>query len=154
MPGKRLSPTLRKELRSVSTPFVRSEGAILFRAGRPGRGAFLIRTGQVKLTLDGCAGLYPTRILRSGAVIGLPAAFSGEPYSLTAEAAKDCLLDFIPRRNLLNLLRQNPEIGFQIVRILSEEIFQMRKAAKLTNSRAHPRAIKVERNRKAAVHGR
>jgi hypothetical protein len=48
----------------------------------------------------------------SGGVIALPATFSGEHYSLTAEVAKDYLFDFIPRRKLLDLLRQNPSVGF------------------------------------------
>jgi len=73
--------------------------------------------------------LYPARSLGAGNIIGLPATFSGEPYSLTAKAERDCRLDFIPRARLLDLLRDNPKVGFQIVRMLSEEIFQMRKAA-------------------------
>jgi CRP-like cAMP-binding protein len=70
--------------------------------------------------------LYPSRIVGAGSVIGLPATFSGEPYSLTAEAARDCQLEFIPRRKLLELLRRKPDVGYQIVRILSEEISEMR----------------------------
>ena len=70
--------------------------------------------------------LYPSRMVGAGSVIGLPATFSGEPYSLTAEAARDCYLEFIPRRRLLELLRRSPKVGFQIVRILSEEIAEMR----------------------------
>jgi CRP-like cAMP-binding protein len=137
MPEKKISPNLRKELRAIATPVHKPKGTTLFRAGRPGRGAFLIRSGQVRLTLGGGTGLYPSRILGSGAMIGLPATFSGEPYSLTAEVARDCRLDFVPRRMLLNLLRRNPQAGFQIVRMLSEEIFQMRKAAKLNVTRSH-----------------
>jgi len=38
-------------------------------------------------------------------------------------------LPLVPRRKLLDLLRRNPEVGYHIVRILSEEILQMRKAA-------------------------
>ena len=130
MPRQRLSPELRKQLQAVAIPVRKEKGTILFRAEQPGRGAFLIRSGQVKLTLDGAPGLYPARTLDSGAVIGLPATFSGEPYSLTAEVKRTCRLDFIPRRKLLNFLRRNPEAGFQIARVLSEEIFQMRRAAK------------------------
>ncbi|MGO9083621.1 MAG: hypothetical protein ACLP6G_16590 [Terriglobales bacterium] len=63
-------------------------------------------------------------------MIGLPATFSGQPYSLTAEVEKACHMDFIPRRRLRNLLLRNPQAGFQIVQMLSEEIFQMREAAK------------------------
>ncbi len=114
MPGKKVSPDLRKELAAIATPVHKAKGTILFRAGRPGHGAFLIRSGKVRLTLGGGSGLCPARVLGLGAVIGLPATFSGEPYSLTAEVAEDCRLEFIPRRRLLNLLRRNPQAGFQI----------------------------------------
>jgi CRP-like cAMP-binding protein len=130
MQVKTLPLELRKDLHAVATPVRKGKGEILFRAGEPGRGAFLIRSGKVRLTLDVASGLYPTRKVGSGALIGLPATFSGEPYSLTAEVEKACQMDFIPRRKLLEFLLQNPEVGFQIARILSEEIFQMRKAAK------------------------
>ena len=63
--------------------------------------------------------------------MGLPATVSGEPYSLTAEAAQDCELDFISRKGLLDLLRRNTTAALQILQILSEEIYQMRNAAKL-----------------------
>jgi CRP-like cAMP-binding protein len=115
--------------------FKQEEGTVLFRTGGPARGAVRILQGQVRLTLERAAGLYPTRTLGPGSIIGLPATFSGKPYSLTAEAAEDCNLDFIPRRKLLSLVRRKPKIEFQIVRILSEEIFQMRKAVKISASR-------------------
>ncbi len=141
MPGIKISPELHKELRAVAMPLVKHKGAVLFHAGSPTRGAFLIRNGQVRLSLDGAGALFPTRTLGPGTVIGLPATFSGEPYSLTAEAAKNCNLDFIPRRKLLNLLRRNPEVGCQIVRILSEEIFQMRNVARFPASSAGAHAV-------------
>jgi hypothetical protein len=46
--------------------------------------------------------------------------------SLTAKTKSACRLDFIPRAELLDLLRRNPQEGFDVVRMLSEEIFQMR----------------------------
>jgi len=64
-------------------------------------------------------------------MVGLPATVSGEPYSLTAEVVQDCALDFIPRKELLALLRRNTTAALQILQILSEEIYQMRNAAKL-----------------------
>ena len=134
MPGTKVSPQLARELRSVVSPLRKKKETILFHPGRPCRGAFMIRHGQVRLTLDVASGLYPNHVLGSGAVIGLPATFSGEAYSLTAEVVNDCRPDFIPRRRLLDLLRQNTEAGFQIVRLLSEEIFRMRTAAKTRRS--------------------
>jgi CRP-like cAMP-binding protein len=134
MPGARLSTDLYRELRKASTPIAKAEGSILFRMGQPVRGAFLVRSGRVRMSLDHSP-LYPPRSLGRGSVIGLPATFSGEPYSLTAKAECDCHFDFIPRARLLELLRRNPQVGSQIVRMLSEEIFQMRQAPTLKSCR-------------------
>lgn len=144
MPGIRLSSDLCDELSNAAKSIVKRKGTLLFRAGQPGKGAFVIRNGRVRMSLGNNPHLYSSRTLGPGIVIGLPATFSGEPYSLTAEAESDCHLDFIPRAKLLNLLRSNPTVGFQIVRVLSEEIFQMRKGAvALKTPRRGHRKIKV-----------
>jgi CRP-like cAMP-binding protein len=126
MPRYKLSPDSYRKLHTAARPIRKRKGTVLFRAGQPGRGAYLVRRGQVRMSLGDNPLLYPSRMVGAGSVIGLPATFSGEPYSLTAEAARDCQLEFIPRRRLLELLRQSPKVGFQIVRILSEEISEMR----------------------------
>ena len=130
MPGTKLSPELNKALRSASKPVKKNKGDLLFRAGEQARGAFVVKRGKVRLQLEGAGGLYPARILGPGAVVGLPATVSGEPYSLTAEAAQDCELDFISRKELLALLQHNTTAALQILQILSEEIYQMRNTAK------------------------
>ena len=130
MARRQLSPEVCKELQAVATHLRKERGTVLFREGKACRGAFLIRSGQVRLTLEAAARSYPARTVGSGFVIGLPATLSGEPYSLTAEVKTSCRLDFIPRRKLLSLLSRSPEAGFQIVRLLSEEIFVIRNAAK------------------------
>jgi CRP-like cAMP-binding protein len=114
MPKDELSPDLAKELKNVATPVAIHKGNVIFRAGQPARGAFLIRRGQVAMRLDHPSCL-PTRTVGSGRMIGLPATFSGEPYSLTAEAKTDCLLYFISRPMMLSLLRHNPKVGYQVV---------------------------------------
>ena len=130
MPGKKLSPELNKALRTVSKSLKKKKGDVLFRAGEQARGAFLVKRGKVQLQLEGAGGLYPTRVLGSGAVVGLPATVSGEPYSLTAQATQDCELNFISRKDLLALLQNNTTAALQILQILSEEIYQMRNTAK------------------------
>lgn len=130
MPRRTIPLALRKRLQSFARPMRKSKGAVLFRAGQPCRGAFLIRSGRVELSLEGASHLYPPRIVGAGSVVGLPAAFSGEPYSLTAETKTACRLDFLPRAEVLDLLRRNPRAAFDVVRMLSEEIFEMRNVAK------------------------
>ena len=128
MPRNQLSPDLARQLKNVAAPVAIRKGNVIFRAGQPVRGAFLIRRGQVAMRPKHPS-CFPTRTVGSGRMIGLPATFSGEPYSLTAEAKTDCLLYFISRAMMLSLLRHNPKVGYQIIRILSEDIFQMRKSA-------------------------
>ena len=130
MPRKRLSPEVCKQIQAVATHLRKERGTILFREGKACRGAFLIRSGQVRLTLDAAGRSYPARTVGSGFVIGLPATLSGEPYSLSAEVKNTCRLDFISRRKLLSLLSRSPEAGFQVVKMLSEEIYVIRNAAK------------------------
>lgn len=140
MAARTLSLEVRKHLHEVGTPVVADKGEVLFRSGQECQGAFLIQSGQVKLSLDAASLSYPARTVSSGFVVGLPASFSGEPYSLTAEATTTCRLDFIPRRSLLKALHEDPKTGFEIVRLLSDEIFKMRKAAKkaaMKRSSAH-----------------
>jgi len=139
MHSTKLSPDLQSHLTAIATRIFEHAGTVLFRAGEPGRGAFLICSGKVKMCLDGSSVLYPARFLRKGSLIGLPATFSGEPYSLTAEAVQNSDLYFIPRSKLLNLLQNDPRTGYEIVRILSEEIFQMRKTAYKRQNEKHRR---------------
>ena len=121
-----LSADLYDQLCNVATPIMRKSGTVLFRSGEPGSGVFLVRDGLVRLSLGDNPLVYPSRELGRGAVIGLPATFSGEPYSLTAEVEQDCEVDFVPRDRLLDLVKCNPELGVEIARVLSEEIFEMR----------------------------
>lgn len=130
MSRRTLPLEVRKQLQAIATPVLKDKGTVLFRLGQPCRGAFLIRSGQVQLSLDTVSGLYPARTVSSGVIVGLPATFSGEPYSLTAEAKTKCRLEFISRQKLMSLLNQNPESGFQVLRLLSEEIFHIRKVIK------------------------
>ena len=139
MPRRTLPLALRKRLQLVARPMRKPKGAVLFQGGQPCRGAFLIRSGRVELSLEGASHLYPARIVGAGSVVGLPAAFSGEPYSLTAKAKTACRLDFIPRAKLLDLIRRNPRPAFDVVRLLSEEIFQMRNVAKRSLRTINPR---------------
>jgi len=65
-----------------------NDDEVLFRIGELGTGVYLVRSGQVGLILpvsstDGIGFRAET-----GSLIGLPAAFSNEPYSMTAIAWK------------------------------------------------------------------
>ena len=129
------SPELRAELESLATIVSKPKGTILFRRGDDASGVFLVRKGRVNLGLDFVSRVYPDRTLAAGAIAGLPATVSGNPYSLTAKVAEDSELAFVPRDAVVACLRSNPFLCFQVMYMLSGEISGIRSAFKKNGSR-------------------
>jgi CRP-like cAMP-binding protein len=129
------APELQAEIERMATTVFRSKGAFLFRRSDDARGIFLIRCGQVRLGLDYETPVYPARILGPGAIIGLPATVSGNPYTLTAEVVEDSELAFVSRDLLVACLRNNPQLCFQVMDMFSDEIADIRSAFKRNGSR-------------------
>jgi CRP/FNR family transcriptional regulator, cyclic AMP receptor protein len=119
---------LQTELESLATIVFKPAGSLLFQRGDETSGVFLIRSGRISLALDYEIPVYPARILGPGALIGLPATVSGKPYSLTAKVVEDSELGFVPRAQVLECLKKNPLLCFQVMDILSDEIADVRSA--------------------------
>ena len=124
------SVELREELQRLSTVTTRLKGSILFRRGDNHLGLFLVRKGRIGLCLDCETEGYPVRMLGPGAIAGLPASVSGNPYSLTAEVLQDSELAFVPRRLVVSFLKNNPILGFEVILMLSSEICDTRSVFK------------------------
>lgn len=125
-----VSSALREQLLKLSTTVSRCQGCILFRRGDSCDGIFLVISGKVRLSLDSENHAFPTRLLGSGSVLGLPAAVAGTPYSLSAEVTEDALLAFVPQQSLRECLAQNSQLCLEVMDILSREISATRSAIK------------------------
>jgi CRP-like cAMP-binding protein len=134
--AKNLIPSheLQAELGSRATIVFKPKGTILFRRGDDVSGVFLIRSGQVSLGLDCETPIYPARILGPGAIAGLPATVSGNPYSLNAKVVEDSELAFVPRNAVVACLQNNPFLCFQVMDMLGGEISDIRSAFKQNGS--------------------
>jgi CRP-like cAMP-binding protein len=128
------SSELQLELERLATTVLKPAGSFLFRRGDDVSGIFLIRSGRISLALDYETPVYPARILGPGAVTGLPAAISGNPYSLTAKVVEDSELGFVPRAQVVECLKNNSLLCFQVMNILSDEIGDIRSAFKRKRS--------------------
>ena len=58
----------------------------------------------------------------------LPSTLSNSPYGLTAEITEDSQMIFIPGDVLRQLLRDQPQLCFDVMSILTEELNQTRAA--------------------------
>jgi CRP-like cAMP-binding protein len=128
------SRELQTKLERLATIVFKPAGSFLFERGDEASGVFFIRNGRISLTLDYETPIYPARILGPGAVIGLPATVSGNPYSLTAKVIEDSELDFVPRAQVVECLKNNPLLCFQVMDVLSDEIADIRSAFKRNGS--------------------
>lgn len=61
-----------------------------------------------------------------GALLGVPGTLSRGLYSLTAELLEESQVLFVPAARVSELLSAHPEIGFQMVQILSREVQAIR----------------------------
>jgi len=125
---------MKEQLLLLGTIVFKRKGTILFSRGDACTGVFLVRGGKVLLALDRINTAFPPRTLGAGCVIGLPAAVGGSPYSLTATVVEDAELTFVPRQALVDCLKQNPSLCFEVMDILSREISGTRHALKCSSA--------------------
>ncbi|HEY6339607.1 MAG TPA: Crp/Fnr family transcriptional regulator [Candidatus Sulfotelmatobacter sp.] len=95
-------------------------GAILFVEGQVSRGIFVLCAGKVKLSTASREGkVLILKTVEAGEVLGLSAAVSGASYEMTAETATPCQLNFIGRKDLLEMLQAHSEVGVHATQSLS-----------------------------------
>jgi CRP-like cAMP-binding protein len=119
---------LRQHLELIGSTLEKSRETFLFHRGENVVGVFLIVEGTIRLGLERDPRGFPSRLLGAGSLVGLPATLSDSTYSLTAEVLEDARLVFVPAPRLRQLLRDQPQLCFDVMTILTEELTQTRAA--------------------------
>ena len=109
-------------LNQASHKSILPAGAILFVEGQSPRGMFVLCSGTVNLSTTSREGkILILKTAQPGEALGLSAAISGVTYEVTAETATPCQLNFVDRKNLLELLQSHPEVGLHAAQCLSRD---------------------------------
>ncbi len=117
-----LSKEALHSLNRASHKSVVPAGAILFVEGQTPRGLFIICSGKVNLSTTSREGkVLILRTADAGEAVGLSAAISNVGYETTAETATPCQLNFVERKEILELLASNAEVGTHVVHCLSRD---------------------------------
>jgi CRP-like cAMP-binding protein len=95
---------------------------ILFERGQKAFGLFLLKTGKARLSVPGAL----DRSVGPGSLLGVPGTLSKGVYSLSAELLEESQVLFVPSERVMALLTEHPDIGFQLVQLLSREIQELR----------------------------
>jgi CRP-like cAMP-binding protein len=118
---------LAQALDAIASPHSCPSGSSLFRQGQLAGGVLVVRRGTVRLSACSPGDpRLPYRTVGPGYVLGLPALFSGQPYSLTAEALEECVFGFVEREKALQLVRQRLDLCLQAADLLAREVHELR----------------------------
>jgi CRP/FNR family transcriptional regulator len=118
-PVDRLSPEAQNELESLKTPFDCPVKTVLFSEEQVPDNILFLLAGQVKLSMNSCAGRRQILgIANPGETLGLASALSGSRYDITAETLSPCRIASIDRENFIGFLARNPSAYKNVAREL------------------------------------
>jgi signal transduction histidine kinase len=118
-----LEPDERQGLRRIAQERRFVTGQEIFREGDPGDGVYVIRAGLVEIAHF--ADKNEHRVfsrLGPGDIFGEMAVIENLPRSATAIAANDAQVSFIPREEMLGLLRRSPGLAFNLLQEISRRL--------------------------------
>ncbi len=119
------SPALSKELAHMGEHFVSPAGTFLFHQACDSIGVFLIHSGRLVLFLENPNGeAISERLIGPNSLLGLPAAFTSRPYSLSAKTLETCSFTLIPTGVVRSFVETSP-LGPEILQILSREVSEL-----------------------------
>jgi CRP-like cAMP-binding protein len=120
---------LLEALENRSMPSAGEEGHPLFKQGDIPRGVYIVKSGEVDLTMESSSGTSLTVFCAGpGSLLGLPAIVANQPYTLTAMAREGSTVRFVPRDDFESLIQAQPWLQFDVLQILAAEVRSARRA--------------------------
>lgn len=101
-------------------------GGRIYLPGDPSDQIFLLKTGVVKISGDSTDRDTILALLYPGDIFGELAIVDETPRDHIAEAMADTVLCALSRDAVLRLLRQSPELGYQITKMMGRRIHRYR----------------------------
>jgi CRP/FNR family transcriptional regulator, cyclic AMP receptor protein len=120
-----LSAAALADFESLLVPISHPANKVLFCETQPSDGVRIVIEGEVKLSINSTDGRrLSLRIAKSGEVLGLSSALSGNPYEMTADTLYPAKIAHISRTEFLNFLARHPEVYEPVTREVSRSYNQ------------------------------
>jgi CRP/FNR family transcriptional regulator, cyclic AMP receptor protein len=111
---------------------VHPRGKVLFVEGESARGVFILRTGRATISISSSEGrVVILRIAQAGDVLGLNSVLRHASYNTTVKTVEPCRTEFIPRRELIDLMERSQPTARAIAQLLSREVAELTDRARL-----------------------
>ena len=99
------------------------KGQIVFQEGGNPIGIYCINSGKIKISHAGTEGKDQiVRLAKEGDILGYRALLSNERYNSSAIALDDTDVCFIPKETFFTVLKENPTLSMEILKMLSIEL--------------------------------
>ncbi len=116
---RRLPAAELEKLRRVARELSFAAGQPIFTEGDPGDGIYIVKRGQVRISVRVGAEERQISQLAPGEIFGEMAVVDNQPRSASARAEGETAVYFIPREPLLELVRQSPELALLLMQEIS-----------------------------------
>jgi CRP-like cAMP-binding protein len=114
-----LSDAQRRQLEKLTRMLEVKRGTRIYLPGDPSDRIFLLKSGVIKIsTVTADNREVILAFLHSGDIFGELAVVDESPRDHLAEAYDDCVICAMNRDTVLRLVRETPEIGFQITKLI------------------------------------
>lgn len=122
-------PELIQSLEKQSTPISCTEDRVLFRQGDDPAGLYILRAGEVTLTLNSPQGSeVASTTATAGSLLGLPGLIGDQPFTLSATAHAGAQASFLSRDSFAELMRTDPLLALKVLKVLAAEVRSARSA--------------------------
>lgn len=122
------SPALLQEFNNRATALICHDNRVLFKHGEPVESVYLVRSGGVALALPVSLTRAIGFLAAPDSLVGLPAAFSGAPYSMTATGLGGTELAVMKRDKFCQMIAESSALSFDVLKILAAETRSARQA--------------------------
>jgi NTE family protein len=112
-----------KDLVAISNSKELKKGDIIYKEKEPADSLYVLLAGRIKTYTE--SSLKENKVLEylyKGTCFGIISAVTGQPHSVTAEAANDSLLIQIPKNEFNILLTHHPIFAIEFSRLLSRRV--------------------------------
>ncbi len=99
------------------------KGKILYEEGNRITGIYCVNKGIIKVYKTGSEGKEQIiKFAKEGDIIGYRSVLNGEPACTSAKALEDSTVCYINTQDLYNLLKENSELGIELLQIACKEL--------------------------------
>lgn len=120
---KSLSPDELKCISEEKDLLTFKKGDVIFEEGITLNGVYCVKHGVCKLSRLNANGKEQiVRFIKGGDMLGYRSVLSDEPVSLTVTALKDMEACFIPKKEILDAIQNNPKFSLDIMKTVCHDL--------------------------------